>query len=118
MGNILQLAILKMHLLQYLVLGTITAFILAVIMVVIILLDPPLCGQAGLELHDLWKERYPYSPEKHGILWVGIADAFSGLKAHTNPNLDRNQLPFDSLEYIEHLDQLPFDPDMAPVHGQ
>jgi arylsulfatase len=26
--------------------------------------------------------------------------------------MDLKKVPFDPLEYIEHLDQLPFDPDM------
>jgi len=68
--------------------------------------------------HQLWKEKYPDSPEKHGIPWTGIANASSGLKANANPKMDRNHLPFDPLEYIEHLDQLPFDPNLDPHFGE
>ena len=68
--------------------------------------------------HDIWKEKYPDSTEKHGVPWTGIANASPGLKAHTSPKMDRKQLPFDPLEYVEHLDQLPFNPDMDPGLGQ
>lgn len=27
--------------------------------------------------HDLWKERYPDSNEKHGVTWTGECDARS-----------------------------------------
>jgi len=32
--------------------------------------------------------------------------------------MDLTKVPFDPLEYVEHLDQLPFDPDMDPGFGQ
>jgi arylsulfatase len=62
--------------------------------------------------HDLWKKKYPDSHEVYGIPWTGIANASPEIKALANPQLDISKLPFDPLEYIEHLDQLPFDPDM------
>ena len=34
------------------------------------------------------------------------------------PKMGLKKLPFDPLEYIEHLDQLPFDPGMDPGLGQ
>ena len=34
------------------------------------------------------------------------------------PKIDKKQLPFDPLEYIEELDQLPFDPAMDPHVGE
>jgi len=61
--------------------------------------------------HELWKERYPDRPEKHGIPWTGIANASDALKAEQNPQLVLKDLPFDPLQYIEHLDQLPFEHD-------
>jgi arylsulfatase len=67
--------------------------------------------------HDLWKKKYPDSHEKHGIPWTGIANATPEIKALARPQLDRKKLPFDPLEYIEHLDQLPFDPNMDPGLG-
>ncbi len=34
------------------------------------------------------------------------------------PKLDLKKLPFDPLEYVKHLDQLPFDPNMDPDLGK
>ena len=68
--------------------------------------------------HDLWKKKYPDTPEKHGIPWTGIANASPELKALANPQLDLKKLPFDPLEYVEHLDELPFERAMDPYVGQ
>ena len=68
--------------------------------------------------HDLWKKRYPDRPEKHGIPWTGIANASEALKREQNPQLVLGDLPFDPLEYIEHLDELPFDPNADPSIGE
>jgi arylsulfatase len=35
-----------------------------------------------------------------------------------NPPVDFKKLPFDPLEFIEHLDELPFDPTGEPDFGQ
>jgi len=67
--------------------------------------------------HELWKKKYPDAVEKHGIPWTGIANASEELKAHAEPKKNLSELPFDPLEYIEHLDQLPFDPGMDPGLG-
>ncbi len=67
---------------------------------------------------DLWKEKYPDSPEKHGIPWTGIANASPELKALANPQLDLTKLPFDPLEYVEHLNELPFERSMDAGLGQ
>ena len=68
--------------------------------------------------HELWKEKYPDSREKHGIPWTGVANASEGLKAHAQPQMVLKDMPFDPLEYIEHLDELPFDRNMDPSLGQ
>jgi arylsulfatase A-like enzyme len=68
--------------------------------------------------HDLWKKKYPDSHEAYGIPWRGIADPSPEVEALAKPRLDLKKLPFDPLEYVEHLDQLPFDPDMDPGFGQ
>jgi arylsulfatase len=68
--------------------------------------------------HELWKKKYPDSKEVHGIPWTGISNATPEVKALAKPRMDRSKLPFDPLEYIKHLDQLPFDPDMDPAFGQ
>ena len=68
--------------------------------------------------HQLWKKKYPDSKEKHGIPWTGIENASPEIRAHANPKMNREHLPFDPLEYIEHLDQITFDPDLDPSLGQ
>jgi arylsulfatase len=68
--------------------------------------------------HELWKEKYPDTPELHGIPWTGIANPSPEIQALAKPKMDLSKLPFDPLEYVEHLDQLPFDPDMDPDLGQ
>jgi arylsulfatase len=67
--------------------------------------------------HDLWKKKYPDSKEVHGIPWTGIANASQELKDLARPKIDTDKLPFDPLEYIEHLDELPFDRSMDPGLG-
>jgi arylsulfatase len=67
--------------------------------------------------HDLWKKKYPDSHEVYGIPWTGIENASQEVRDLARPKKDLDKLPFDPLEYIEHLDQLPFDPDMDPGVG-
>ena len=68
--------------------------------------------------HELWKKKYPDVKEVHGIPWTGIENASTEVQALAKPKMDLEKLPFDPLEYIEHLDQLPFDPAMDPDIGQ
>jgi arylsulfatase A-like enzyme len=67
--------------------------------------------------HDLWKKKYPDSHEVYGIPWTGIANASDEIKALANPQLVLKDLPFDPLEYVEHLDELPFEAEMDPGIG-
>jgi arylsulfatase len=67
--------------------------------------------------HELWKKKYPDAKEVHGIPWTGIENATPEVQALAKPKLDLKKLPFDPLEYVEHLDQLPFDPNMDPGLG-
>lgn len=60
--------------------------------------------------HELWKKKYPDSKELHGVPWTGIENATPEVKALSRPPAQLKNLPFDPLEYLEHLDQLPFDP--------
>jgi arylsulfatase A-like enzyme len=68
--------------------------------------------------HELWKKKYPDRPEAHGIPWTGLTDPSPEIQALANPQIDRSKLPFDPLEYVEHLDELPFEPAMDPDMGQ
>jgi arylsulfatase len=67
--------------------------------------------------HELWMKKYPNVEEKHGIPWTGIDNATPEVQALSKPYVDLKKLPFDPLEYIEHLDELPFDPNMDPGIG-
>lgn len=68
--------------------------------------------------HELWKKKYPDSSDKKGIPWTGIENATPEVEALSRPYVDVEKLPFDPLEYIEYLDELPFDPDMDPDFGE
>ncbi|MEM1313958.1 MAG: sulfatase-like hydrolase/transferase, partial [Pseudomonadota bacterium] len=59
--------------------------------------------------HELWKRRYPDRPETHGIPWTGVANGSDELRALAEPQMVLGDLPFDPLEYVEHLDELPFE---------
>ena len=50
--------------------------------------------------------------------FTGIENASAEGKALAKPPVDLRKLPFDPLEYIEHLDELPFDPDLDPGLGR
>lgn len=67
--------------------------------------------------HDLWKKKYPDSHEVYGIPWTGIANATPEVQELAKPKMDFSKVPFDPLEYVEHLDQIPFDPTMDPGIG-
>jgi arylsulfatase A-like enzyme len=68
--------------------------------------------------HELWKKKYPDMPEAHGIPWTGLENPSPEIEALAKPQIDRSKLPFDPLEYVEHLDELPFDPNMDPDLGR
>lgn len=68
--------------------------------------------------HELWKKKYPDAKEVHGVPWTGIENATPEIEALGKPNMDISKLPFDPLEYVEHLDKLPFDPATDPDFGQ
>jgi arylsulfatase len=68
--------------------------------------------------HELWKEKYPDSSDANGIPWTGLKDPSLEIQALAKPQIDRSKLPFDPLEYVERLDELPFDPNMDPNLGR
>ena len=57
--------------------------------------------------HEIWKQRYPDRPTKHGVPFTGIDNARDATKALSAPPVDLKTLPFDPLEYIDH--ELPWD---------
>lgn len=67
--------------------------------------------------HELWKKKYPDVPEVHGVPFTGIENVPPEVKALARPPVELRKLPFDPLEYIENLDELPFDPGMDPSLG-
>ncbi len=68
--------------------------------------------------HELWKKKYPDLPHKHGPAYTGISNARPATRALSNPPANWKDLPFNPLEFIEHLDELPFDPASEPGLGQ
>jgi arylsulfatase len=68
--------------------------------------------------HELWKEKYPDRPAARGPAYGGIANARPETRALMKPPVDFEKLPFDPLEFIEHLDELPFDPTGEPDLGR
>ncbi len=59
--------------------------------------------------HELWKEKYPDRKAPHGLSYTGISNARPETLALSKPPANMKDLPFDPLQFIEHLDQLPFD---------
>jgi arylsulfatase A-like enzyme len=57
--------------------------------------------------HELWKQKFPDRPLKHGVPFTGIANAREATKALAEPPVDVDTLPFDPLEYINF--ELPWD---------
>lgn len=68
--------------------------------------------------HELWKNKYPDQPAAQGPAYTGIANARPETRALSLPPVDFKRLPFDPLEFIEQLDDLPFDPSSEPGIGQ
>lgn len=60
--------------------------------------------------HELWKKSYPDQPAGFGPAFTGLSNARPETIALSRPPVDMKNLPFNPLQYIEHLDQLPFDP--------
>ena len=68
--------------------------------------------------HELWIEKYPHAKEAQGPAFTGISNARPETLALSKPPMDFQKLPFDPLEFIEHLDDLPFDPSGDPGIGE
>ena len=68
--------------------------------------------------HELWKKKYPDRAHKHGPAYTGISNARPATLSLSKPPTDLRSLPFDPLEFIDHLDELPFDSASEPGPGQ
>ncbi len=68
--------------------------------------------------HNLWKKRYPDQTEKHGVPFTGIENAPPEVKALSRPPASLKNLPFDPLEYVDNLDDLPFDSNLDAGLGE
>ncbi|TWT81245.1 Arylsulfatase precursor [Planctomycetes bacterium CA13] len=68
--------------------------------------------------HELWKQKYPDREHRHGPAYTGISNARPATLSLSKPPADLKSLPFDPLEFIEYLDDLPFDAASEPGPGQ
>jgi arylsulfatase A-like enzyme len=59
--------------------------------------------------HELWKKKYPDRHHKRAPAYTGIANARPETIAISEPPEALNNLPYDVLERIEQLDDLPYD---------
>jgi len=58
--------------------------------------------------HELWKEKYPDRHHKRAPAYTGIANARPETIAISKPPAALKELPYDVLEFIEKLDDLPW----------
>ena len=67
--------------------------------------------------HESWMSVYPNIDEARGPAYGGISNAREATKALSKvPEVMKN-LPFDMLDYIKHLEDLPFDSQGEPDIG-
>ena len=59
--------------------------------------------------HELWKEKYPDRHHKRAPSYTGIANARPETIEVSQPPAAMKELPFDVLEFIEKLDDLPWE---------
>ncbi len=52
--------------------------------------------------HELWMKKFPNRPAAVGPAYTGLSNARPETKALSKPPVDKDKLPFDPLEYIEH----------------
>ena len=58
--------------------------------------------------HELWKEKYPDRHHRRAPAYTGIANARPETIAISQPPAAMKELPYDVLEFIEKLDDLPW----------
>ena len=68
--------------------------------------------------HELWKEKYPDRHHKRAPAYTGIANARPATIAISRPPAALKELPYDVLQFIEQLDNLPYDASGDPGPGE
>lgn len=68
--------------------------------------------------HNLWKQKYPDRHHKRGPAYTGISNARPETIAISQPPAALKQLPYPMLEFIEGLDDLPYDGGDTSSPGQ
>jgi arylsulfatase len=68
--------------------------------------------------HEAWIKVYPHREEARGPAYTGIANARPETIALSKPPKSFKSLPYGALDYIKHLDELPFDPNGEPDIGR
>lgn len=68
--------------------------------------------------HEAWIKKYPHREEVFLPAYTGISNARPETIALSKPPAAMKELPFDLLEYIRHLEDLPFDPTGEPDIGR
>jgi arylsulfatase len=63
--------------------------------------------------HELWKKKYPDRHHNRGPSYTGISNARPATIAVSKPPAALQNLPFDMLEFIEQLDNLPWEGDTS-----
>ena len=66
---------------------------------------------------EIWIKKYPHMDRAHGPAYTGISNLRLETEALMRPPVDFKKLPFDPLEFIDQLDDLPFDPSGDPGVG-
>lgn len=59
--------------------------------------------------HEMWKKKYPDRLHKRGPSYTGISNARPETIAISKPSAALKKLPYPMLEFIEGLDDLPYD---------
>jgi len=68
--------------------------------------------------HELWKDKYPDRHHKRAPAYTGIANARPETIAISQPPAAMKELPYDVLQFIEKLDDLPYDSTGDPGPGE
>ena len=68
--------------------------------------------------HELWKKKYPDRHHKRAPAYTGIANARPETIAISKPPAALKVLPYDVLDFIQQLDELPYDAGGDPGPGE